>query len=41
MGSIESNPAPTTFRDTMSRKDKLQWIASMHVEFANMHDKNE
>jgi hypothetical protein len=24
----------------MSRKDKLQWIASMNVEFANMHDKD-
>jgi hypothetical protein len=40
LGSIEYNPAPTTFRDAMSRKDKLQWIASMHVEFANMHDKD-
>jgi hypothetical protein len=24
----------------MSRKVKLQWIASLHVEFANMHDKD-
>jgi hypothetical protein len=40
LGSIEYNPAPTTFRDAMSRKAKLQWIASMHVEFANMHDKD-
>jgi hypothetical protein len=24
----------------MSRKDKLQWTASMYVEFENMHDKN-
>jgi hypothetical protein len=24
----------------MSRKDKLQWTASMHVEFENMHDKD-
>jgi Reverse transcriptase (RNA-dependent DNA polymerase) len=40
LGSIEYNPAPTTFKDAMSRKDKLQWTASMHVEFANMHDKN-
>jgi Zinc knuckle len=40
LGSIEYNPAPDTFRDAMSRKDKLKWIASMHVEFANMHDKD-
>jgi hypothetical protein len=40
LGSIEYNPAPTTLRDSMSRKDKLQWIASIHVEFTNMHDKN-
>jgi Reverse transcriptase (RNA-dependent DNA polymerase)/Zinc knuckle len=39
LGSIEYNPAPTTFRDAMSRKDKFQWITSMHIEFANMHDK--
>jgi Reverse transcriptase (RNA-dependent DNA polymerase) len=38
--SIEYNPAPSTFRDAMSRKDKLQWTASMHVEFENMHDKD-
>jgi hypothetical protein len=29
LGSIEYNPAPTTSRDAMSRKDKLKWIASM------------
>jgi Reverse transcriptase (RNA-dependent DNA polymerase) len=40
LGSIEYNPAPSTFRDAMSRKDKLKWIASMHVEFTNMHDKD-
>jgi Reverse transcriptase (RNA-dependent DNA polymerase) len=37
--SIEYNPAPTTVIDAMSWKGKLQSITSMHIEFANIHDK--
>jgi hypothetical protein len=40
LGAIEYNPAPTTYRDAMRRKDKLQWTSSMHVEFDNMQDKD-
>jgi Reverse transcriptase (RNA-dependent DNA polymerase) len=40
LGSIDYNPAPTTYRDAMGWKDKSQWKASMHVEFENMHDKH-
>jgi Reverse transcriptase (RNA-dependent DNA polymerase) len=40
LGAIDYNPAPSTFKDAMSRKDKPQWWLSMYVEFENMHDKN-
>jgi Reverse transcriptase (RNA-dependent DNA polymerase) len=40
LGAIDYNPAPSTFRDEMSRKDKPQWWLSMYAEFENIHDKN-
>jgi hypothetical protein len=33
MGAIDYNPAPSTFRDAMSLKDKPQWWLSMYSEF--------
>jgi Reverse transcriptase (RNA-dependent DNA polymerase) len=40
LGAIDYNPAPSTFKDAMRRKDKPQWWLSMFAEFESMHDKN-
>jgi Reverse transcriptase (RNA-dependent DNA polymerase) len=40
LGTIDYNPAPSTFRDAMSRKDKPKWWNSMYVELADMHYKH-
>jgi hypothetical protein len=40
LGMPAYSPAPSTYQDAMSRKDKPKWWKSMYIEFENMHDKH-